>query len=130
VRPFLYWRDPLFAVSCGLYALNRFYLKPHFHSVFLRSHFNDVLLIPCALPLVLLLQRWLRLRGDDDMPNLAEIGFHLGIWCVLFEVIGPRILPCVVGDAWDMVAYCAGGVFAALWWNRHRVRDDIHAHEL
>ena len=117
-------------MSCGLYVLNRFYLKPHFHSVFLRSHFNDVLLIPCALPPVLLLQRWLRLRGDDDMPNLVEIGFHLVIWCVLFEVIGPRILPYAVGDAWDMVAYCAGGVFAALWWNSHRVRDDIHAHEL
>jgi hypothetical protein len=113
----------MFAMCCGLYALNRFCLKPHFHGAFLQSHFNDVLLIPCALPLVLLLQRWLRLRADDTMPNLAEIGFHLGIWCVLFEVIGPRILPHVVGDGWDVIAYCTGGILAAVWWNRASRRN-------
>ena len=105
-------------MSCGLYALNRFCLKPHFHSVFLRSHFNDLLLIPCALPPVLLLQRWLRLRDGDAMPSLAEIGFHLGIWSVLFEMIGPRIWPHAIGDAGDAIAYGVGGIVAALWWNR------------
>lgn len=124
MRRFLYWRDPLFGLCCGLYALNRFALKPHFHGAFLRSHFNDVLLIPCALPLVLLLQRRLRLRPNDRMPNLVEIAFHLGIWSVLFEVIGPRILPHPVGDAWDVVAYCGGALFAAVWWNRAPARSD------
>lgn len=123
MRRFLYWRDPLFAICCGLYALNRFYLKPHFHSAFLRSHFNDLLLIPCALPLVLLFQRWLGLREGDAMPNLTEIGFHLAIWCVLFEVIGPRIWPHAVGDAWDVAAYCVGGIVAAAWWNRAALRN-------
>ena len=127
---FLYWRDPLFAVSCALYGLNQSCLKAHLAGAFWRSHFNDLLLIPCALPPVLLFQRWLRLRAGDAMPKPAEIAFHLAIWCVLFEVIGPRIVPQAIGDAWDVVAYCVGGVFAAVWWNKIRPGTQCQAHEL
>jgi len=37
------------------------------------SHFNDLLLIPCALPTVLLLQRWCKLRSHDEPPRPGEI---------------------------------------------------------
>lgn len=116
MRPFRYWRDPVCLSCCALYVLNRWVVKPHSHSAFLRGHFNDLLLIPCALPLLLWLQRQLGLRRHDGPPTVSEIAFHLGIWSVLFEVIGPRLLP-VTGDVWDVLAYGLGAVLAGVWWH-------------
>src|SRR5580765_2675534 len=113
---FRYLRDPLFLAGCGAYALNRWGLKPHVHSVFLHSWFNDLLLIPCALPVVLWLQRRLKLRFHDEPPRPGEILFQLLIWSILFEGIGPLLMPRVIGDPWDVVAYTVGGLFAGLWW--------------
>ena len=105
-----------------LYAVNRWLILPHVGAGFLRGQFNDFLLIPAALPPVLLLQRRLRLRDHDDPPLWAEIIFHLVVWSVLFEVIGPHLLR-VTGDPWDVCAYWAGGALAGCWWKlRHRVR--------
>lgn len=118
---FSYLRDRLFLLTCGLYALNRWLLRPRVHSPFLHDHFNDVLLIPCALPPLLLMQRWLKLRLDDRPPTAGEIALYLVVWSVLFEVIGPHIMPWTVGDAWDVAAYVVGGVLAGLWWNRRRL---------
>jgi len=115
VKPFRYWRDPLFLAGCAGYALNRWLVKPHMHSPFLHGQFNDLLLIPCALPLVLWLQRRLGLRKHDASPTPGEIAFHLVIWSVLFEVIGPHIMR-VTGDPLDVLAYVIGGVLAGIWW--------------
>jgi hypothetical protein len=116
MKRFGYWRDPLFLLCCALYVLNRWFLKPHLHSGFLHGQFNDLLLIPCALPLVLWLQRKLGLRRHDLSPSIGEIVGHLLIWSVLFEAIGPRVLH-VTGDPLDVLAYFVGGASAALWWN-------------
>jgi len=116
MKRFGYWRDPLFLLCCALYGLNRWGLKPHVSSEFLHGQFNDLLLIPCALPLVLWLQRWLGLRDHDAPPTIGEIGFHLAVWSVLFEVIGPRVL-AVTGDPLDVLAYLIGGALAAVWWH-------------
>lgn len=94
-----------------------------FHSVFLRGYFNDVLLIPCALPLVLWLHRRLGLRAHDAAPQWGEIFFHLVVWSVLFEAIGPHIMRGVTGDPWDVVAYCAGGIVSGWWWRREAASD-------
>ncbi len=115
MKRFGYWRDPLFQVACVLYATNRWLVKPYVHSPFLRGHFNDCLLIPCALPLVLWLQRWLRLRHNDDYPLFGEVAFHVVVWSVLCEAIGPHIMR-VTGDVWDAVAYASGGMLAWCWW--------------
>lgn len=120
MRRFAYWRDPLFLVSCGLYALNRWVVKPRVHNPFLLFHFNDLLLIPCALPLLLWLHARLGWRSRDQAPTVAETAFHLLVWSVLFEWIGPRIIARATGDPWDVVAYVAGGLLATLWWNRRR----------
>ena len=109
--------DPLCLVCCLLYAANRWLIKPHCHIVFFHSWFNDTLLIPCALPPVLLLQRWLGLRSHDEFPKPGEIIAHVIGWSVLFEVVGPHILP-TTGDPWDAVAYAAGAVFAFGYWRR------------
>src|SRR5215471_620424 len=116
MQRFRYLRDPLFLIGCAAYAINRWLLKPHIASPFLHSHFNDLFLIPCALPPLLLVQSWLGLRDYDRRPRLREIGFHLAIWSVLFEWIGPRIYSQTVGDPWDVAAYAVGAVVAAIWW--------------
>jgi len=98
--------------------MNRWLVKPHCHSVFLRSWFNDSLLIPCALPLLLLVYRWLHLRPHDQPPTLLEIAAHLALWSVLFEWIGPHLVKHATGDWLDVIAYSAGAVVAAAWWHR------------
>jgi hypothetical protein len=122
VKRFAYWLDPLCLICCGFYALNRWVVKPRVHSAFLRGQFDDMLLIPCALPLVLWLQRKLGLRNHDGPPTIAEIGFHLAVWSMLFEVVGPHIMR-VTGDPLDVLAYVVGGVAAGLWWNRSAGRS-------
>ncbi len=130
MKRFGYLRDRLFLAACSLYALNRWLLKPRFHSRFLHDHFNDLLLIPCALPPLLLLQRWLKLRTDDQLPTPGEIALYLVVWSILFEWIGPHLMPWTVGDPWDVVSYIVGGVLAGLWWHRAQLRPRSLRHEL
>lgn len=114
---FRYALDPFCLLGCGAYALNRWLLKPRLHSEFLHSYFNDLWLIPCALPLVLWLQRRSGLRFDDAAPRWSEIAFHLAIWSLIAEAIAPHFLR-VTGDPFDVAAYSAGALAAGLWWNR------------
>jgi hypothetical protein len=130
VKQFGYLRDGLFMVTCSLYAMNRWAIKPQVLSSFLRGHFNDLLLIPCALPPLLLLQRWLRLRRHDQTPTVGEIALYLTVWSILFEVIGPHIMRGVTGDPWDVVDYIVGGIVAGLWWHRDQLLQQIRVHEL
>jgi hypothetical protein len=120
VKRFGYLRDPIFLIGCAAYALNRFVLKPHFSSALLHNWFNDALLIPCALPPLLLMHRWLGLRKHDSPPTALEVTAHVIGWSALFEWAGPHFMRGTTGDPWDVVAYCIGALAAVLWWNRHR----------
>jgi hypothetical protein len=113
---FRYALDSLCLAACALYAVNRWLVKPHVSSPFLRGHFNDLLLIPCALPLVLWLQRRLGLRLHDEAPSLAEVALHLAVWTLIAEWIGPRWMHRGVADGWDAAAYTAGAVVALIAW--------------
>ena len=130
MKRFRYLGDGLFRLACALYALNRWGLKPRVPSPFLRDHFNDLLLIPCALPPLLLLQRWLRLRTHDEMPAPGEVALYFAVWSVLFEIIGPHLLRRATGDPWDIAAYAAGAVAAGVWWQRQRIFRRQVAHGL
>ena len=114
---FRYLRDSLFVVAAGSYALNRCLLQSLSSSRFLHGHFDDLLLIPAALPVVLWLQRKLGLRADDRMPCWSEMWLHLGVWSLVCELIGPLWLHHGTADPLDVMAYAAGGVTACLWWN-------------
>lgn len=114
---FGYWRDPLCLLAIAAYALNRWGLAPHVHWSFLHTHGDDLFLIPAALPLVLWIQRHLRLRQHDQFPTTLEILFHLVVWSIVCEGIGPRIMPHCVGDPYDVLAYAAGAIGAGLWWH-------------
>jgi hypothetical protein len=116
VKAFRYLCDPLFVAGCLAYGLNRFWLKPHLHSAFLHSYFNDLLLIPCALPPLLWLHRRLGLRRHDGAPTVMEVSGHLLVWSLLFEWIGPHWMPGKTGDPWDVAAYVIGGILAWLGW--------------
>ena len=122
MKRFGYVFDPLFLVCCALYAANRWLIKPHCHIAFFHNWFNDVLLIPCALPPLLLAHRWLRLRAHDQPPTLAEVSAHVLGWSVLFEVIGPRLMT-TTGDPWDAVAYACGGAGAFFCWRNCQDRS-------
>ena len=117
MKGFAFARDGLFLAGCTAYAVNRWLLKPHLASPFLHSHFNDLWLAPCALPLLLWVHRRLGLRGDDP-PTLMEIAGHLLLWSLLFEWIGPKLFVRATGDWRDVVCYWAGGLAAWLWWRR------------
>ena len=122
VRRFRFHNDGLFVFGCAAYGLNRWLLKPHLHSGFLHSHFNDLWLIPCALPLILWLHRRFGWRSDEP-PTLAEVSTHVLLWSVLFEWGGPHLMHRATGDLWDVACYGIGGLGAWAWWNRDFIRQ-------
>lgn len=115
---FGYLRDRLFLVATMSYVLNRWLLKPLLPTPFLHGHFNDLLLIPAALPLVLWVQRAVGLRTHDRAPSWSEMTLHLAVWSLICEFIGPLWLHHGTADVWDVVAYATGGIVACRWWNR------------
>jgi len=119
---FRYLRDPLFLFGYAAYTLNRWLLKPHLPSEFLHSHFNDLWLVPCALPLILWLHRQLGLRSHDQAPTKWEIASHFVFWSALFEWIGPKFVSHTTADPWDVMAYLVGALLAVVWWQRERRR--------
>jgi hypothetical protein len=124
VKVFRYARDPFCLVACGLYAVNRFWFRHLQLHPFLSGQFDDLLLIPCALPLVLWLQRRIGLRDDDSFPGLIEIGFHLAVWSIIAEGVGPRVFPWTTADWKDVAAYSVGALISTLWW-RYRAHADL-----
>ncbi len=122
MKRFGYWRDPLCLLSIALYAFNRWWLKPHLGHGFFHDQFNDLLLIPAALPLMLWLHRKLGWRADDRPPVLGEIVLHLVVWTLICEVIGPRFVAHATGDWRDAVAYSVGAVVSGVIWNFSELR--------
>jgi hypothetical protein len=117
MRPFRFWRDSLCVLACAAYALNRWVVAPHSASPFLHNYFNDLLLIPAALPFLLWVQHKLALRPESGPPTFAEVFSHLIIWTIICEVIGPRIFPHAIGDRFDALAYAIGALLAWGWWS-------------
>jgi ubiquinone/menaquinone biosynthesis C-methylase UbiE len=127
VKGFRYALEPICLSACALYILNRWLIQPAFSWPFLHRYFDDILLIPAALPIILGIQRWWGLRGHDRPPTAAEILGHWAIWSLIAELIGPHLFPWVVGDLVDVVAYALGAVLAGTWWNRAGLRERITA---
>ncbi len=106
-------------ISLAAYALWRFVLRPHgIQNNFTIAYLNDFLCLPLFLPISLYIQRCLRIRHHDAPPRLWEILQHWIIFSVLFEAI----LPCfpaqfhTTADPYDVLAYLAGGMTAAVCW--------------
>ena len=113
---FRYARDPVCLAACGGYALNRWLLPLALKGTFLRNYFDDTLLIPAALPLVLWLHVRFGWRPADARPRWSEIVFHLAVWSVAAEVIAPHLFARATGDPWDVAAYAGGALVSGLIW--------------
>lgn len=111
-------RDVLWWVALGVYALNRWFLRPLMEGGFWRGHLNDLLLVPVALPVVLHMQAWLGWRPAGLPPQPAETMVHWMVWSLVFEVAGPRWMGRGTSDPWDVLCYGLGAVVAQWWWSR------------
>lgn len=118
---FRYAADPLFLLACAAYSINRWIVKPHTNSTFFHGTFNDLLLIPAALPVVLMIQRLLGWRSSDQPPTAGEIFGHWLVWSIVCEGIAPLLWSRPVGDFRDVMAYGIGAFLAGLWWNRPQI---------
>jgi hypothetical protein len=103
-------------MALGLYAANSWVLKPGSGGTFFRGSFNDLLLIPAALPLVLEAQIRLGLRRAGRPPQCWETVFHLVIWGACFEWLGPWWFHRGTADVMDLVWYTAGALPSQWWW--------------
>ena len=140
MKSFGYLQDRLFLFSLSAYALNRLLIRPHLGGffpsqvhwlwAFLHSHFDDLLMMPAALPVMLWVQRQLHLRKHDRPPGWREMFAHLAIWSVMCKVVGPLYLHIGVADPWDLLFFATGGVAACLWWNRRVPQIRPCPHEL
>ena len=129
---FGYLHDRLFRFSLAAYALNHLVIVPHCAGFvaarlpwawpFLHGHFDDLLLIPVALPVVLWLQHGMGLRPQERPPGWAEMLGHLAVWSVIAKVIGPFWLHVGVADPWDLLFFTGGGIAATWWWHRAATR--------
>lgn len=122
MKTFGYARDRLCWIACAFYATNRWLIPAHLKTAFLRNHFNDLLFIPAALPLMLWLERRLGLRDNDAPPDWIEVVLHLVVWSIAAEVVGPRLFKHAVGDIWDVAAYTAGAIVSLAIWQLPRVK--------
>jgi len=118
MKRFRYGGDIFCIVACVAYAANNWLLPASWRTPFLRDHFNDVLLIPAALPLVLWLQRRLGLRNHDQPPRWSEIAVALALWSVAAETVAPHLFGGATADWLDVASYASGAVVAGLWWRR------------
>ena len=115
---FRYWRDPVFLLSWRSTPSIGSLIKPNLHhySAFFHGHLNDTLTVPVALPLYLLVYRWIGLRPDDEPPRWWEVALHTALWIVFFEWFGPLTLRHGVFDPIDNWCLAGGGLAAwALW---------------
>lgn len=118
MKRFGYVRDPLCLAACALYVLNRTWWRAQIGGGFLTGYFNDLLLIPAALPLVLWVQRRIGVRANDQPPRWREIALHLAVWSIVAEGIMPHFIARATGDWRDVVAYAAGAIVAGVCWQQ------------
>lgn len=86
----------------------------------MRSYFNDLFLVPVALPVALYLTKLLKFRGNHH-PTLSEIFTCLIIWSVIFEYISPKYFDKGVADVCDVLAYSVGAVVSFIIWRLSNV---------
>ncbi len=130
-RPFRYLADPVCIAALILYAMNRFYLKPHHvGGWFTRGYLNDVLCLPLFVPMILYAEHVLHVRPHFGFPRVWEILQIGAAFTLVFQVIIPRFPKVFItaGDPYDILAYSAGGVIGwSCWtleakWGRRRTQ--------
>ena len=112
-------RDALWLASVALFALNKWWIKPHFDGWFWHSSLNDVLCLPVWMPVCVWIFAKFKLR-DSAAPRPLEIAVCLLFWSLVFEVWLPQTElfgHFAPGDPFDVLAYAVGGMLGWAWWN-------------
>jgi len=116
---FAYLKDPLFLACVMLYFVNRLVFKHIWAGGFPHTHLNDLICIPFWVPIMLWLQRKVKLRWTDDIPSASEIVLPVMIWAMVFEILLPQARTfhgITTADPVDVVCYALGGLMAAVFW--------------
>lgn len=115
-KKYKFIRDYFFLISLIIYGLNYVSIKFGIYTnYFMQCYFNDIFLVPVALPVVLYIVKLLKYRGSY-YPTLSEILTCLIIWSVFFEYIGPKYLNKGIADVYDVIAYFIGAVVSFIVW--------------
>ena len=81
------------------------------------NHWNDIWMLPCAVPLVIRIYITLDLRKSCAPPGLSEIVWLGLLWSVMAEGVAPIWLTGSTADPMDVLAYALGGFMLWLRWH-------------
>lgn len=110
-------KDPFWMVSIACYAFHKCWQLVSPGSGWMDHYWNDLWMLPCALPMILSLYVVLGLREPTACPTWAEILWHGVLWGLMAEFVGPLLFKHSVGDPWDLLAYAVGGVVFFCRWH-------------
>jgi len=116
---FRYLKDPLFLLCVAVYFCNKLWRLHDGGTVFQNAYVNDLLCIPFWVPIMLAVNRLLRLRRHDGPPEFLEIAVPLVVWAAAFEIVFPysaRLAEHNVGDPNDILCYLIGALVAGVSW--------------
>ena len=88
------------------------------------AYWNDFWMMPCALPLVLWVYRFVGLRSFEGPATAGEILSHGLLWAFMAEGLAPELFPHSVRDPWDVLAYFLGGLL--LFFHGLKERHSAH----
>lgn len=111
--------DPIFLISILLYSINKSLLifTSYLNKIsLLTGYFNDLLLIPCVLPLLIFIINKLGFRSYKYSPQTSEVIITISIVVIICEFIGPFILIKGTYDLVDILAYSLGGLISLILW--------------
>jgi hypothetical protein len=101
---------PFFLLCCSLFIANQVAERTGHGLPLLSAYLDDLLCLPIVLTITLfLMQRYALGQLDYRLPDGYLLLTFL-IFSVVFEGLLPLLSPVYVRDAWDVVAYAAGGI--------------------
>ena len=115
-------KDPFWGISIACYIIHRFWQVLSPDSGWMDRHWNDLWMLPCALPLILSLYGALGMRAHALRVTGGEILWHGLLWGFMAEFIGPLLFDHAVSDLWDLLAYALGGFLMFFRWHCTELR--------
>ncbi|XOV71453.1 MAG: hypothetical protein ACFHW5_22565 [Verrucomicrobiota bacterium] len=120
------WFDSFWLLSLACYAIHRIWQWASPAPGWMSSYWNDIWMLPCAVPLVIRIYETLNLREPNMHPSLSEIVWHGLLWSFMAEGLAPVWFPSSTADPLDLAAYALGGFMLWLRWHLFpRINHDV-----